>query len=496
MTAEPNLPKNVLPLLSDVEGGDPIWLVGGAVRDHLLGRETRDLDFVVQGDALAAARRLADSSDGDYFPLDPSRGTGRALLTQSGGQRLTCDFARMRGPDIEADLRARDFTVNALAIRLQTPYDRFDPLGGTADLRAGRLRACSNSSLQDDPIRSLRAVRLAVQFQFRIEPETLRSIRKVAPNIADVSPERVRDEVVQILGGARPGGALRLLDQLDLLFPIFPELERLDGRSLPEPCEYPALEYAFSVVTRLNQLFSVLEREHDPEAAADSTLAQVAFRLGRHRERVSAYLEQEVGGGRPRRPLLILAALYLPIGPAESAGSQENAPPERTAYRRSSESAGARGRSLRLSNREAEMLETLLLQQRIPSLLGLGASDRAREIHRFYRDMGDAGVGAALLYLARFLGAYTPPVPQNAWSQRLEIARVLLSAYFEAYERIIDPVRLLRGGDLVQAFGLTPSPQIGDILQAIREAQAAGAVRTREQAMNLARRWLEEAQEG
>jgi hypothetical protein len=492
MAAESNLPRNVPPLLPDIQDGDPVWLVGGAVRDQLLGRETLDLDFVVQGDALAIARRLADSLDGDYFPLDSERGTGRAILPQEGGRRLTCDFARMRGADIEDDLRIRDFTINALAIRLRPPYERFDPLGGSADLRAGKLRACSESSLRDDPIRALRAVRLAVQFRLKIEPETLNLVREVGPQITSVSAERVRDEVINILAGIQPGGALRLLERVGLLFPAFPELEALGGHSLPEPMAQSALEYAFSVVTRLKQLLTALKREHDPEAAAEMTLAQVVFQLGRYREQVSAYLEREVSGGRPMRPLLFLGALYLPIGLSESASAEEGLPPEHSAYGRSSEAAGARARALRLSHREMGVLETLLQQQRIPSLTGLGATDRAREIYRFYRDMGDAGVGAALLYLAAFLGAYTPPVPQNAWRRRLEVVRSLLDAYFESYDRIIEPESLLRGGDLVEAFNLSPGPQIGKLLEAIREAQAAGVVTNREQALDFARRRLED----
>jgi tRNA nucleotidyltransferase/poly(A) polymerase len=491
MTTEADLPKTIPTILSQIQGGDPVWLVGGAVRDQLLGRESLDLDFVVDGDALAVARRLADTLGGDYFTLDEARGTGRALLSFEGDQRLTCDFARMRGPDIEADLLSRDFTINALAIRMEQPYERLDPLGGSSDLRAGRLRACSRSSLSDDPVRALRAVRLAAQFHLKIEPETLKLIRTVAPQITNVSAERARDEILQILGGERPGSALRLLKRLDLLFPTFPELESLEGRRLQDPLIKEALDYAFAIVARLEELLSLLRREHDPEAAAEMTLAQVAFRLGRYREQINAYMERIISSDRELRPLLFFGALYFPVGLAEFAADDETKQ-EQTVFLLGAESAGARARSLRLSNREVEFIEKLLYQQRIPSLVDFGASDRAREIHRFYRDMGKVGIGAVLLHLAGFLGAYIPPIPQNAWAQRLETARALLSAYFDSYERIVEPPNLVRGGELVEEFNLDPGPQIGKVLEAIREAQAAGAVTNREQAIQLARRLLED----
>lgn len=135
MTLPSRLPETVIKLLPHMERDTPVWLVGGGVRDHLLGRYTVDLDFAVDGDALRMARHLADRLGGYYYVLDKQRGTGRVILEEGPGQRRMLDFACLRGPDINSDLRARDFTINAFAINLRDPEQWLDPTGGSNDLK-------------------------------------------------------------------------------------------------------------------------------------------------------------------------------------------------------------------------------------------------------------------------------------------------------------------------------------------------------------------------
>ena len=144
------------PLLASVHDAlspnQEIYLVGGAVRDAILGRASHDLDFVVPGDGIKLARRVANKLKGAFYPLDTERDTGRVVLIQDDGSRTIMDFATYRGENIEADLRDRDFTVNAIAYNLQTETT-LDPLNGAGDLYAKRIRACSPESLSKDPVR-------------------------------------------------------------------------------------------------------------------------------------------------------------------------------------------------------------------------------------------------------------------------------------------------------------------------------------------------------
>jgi tRNA nucleotidyltransferase/poly(A) polymerase len=132
----------------------------------LLGRTIHDLDFALAGDAIRSGRRVADALGGAFYPLDTERGTGRVILTQADGARQVLDFARLRGPDLESDLRGRDFTINAIALDLHHPQQLIDPLNGANDLRAQQLRACSLTSLSDDPLRGLRRARRLINLSF------------------------------------------------------------------------------------------------------------------------------------------------------------------------------------------------------------------------------------------------------------------------------------------------------------------------------------------
>ncbi|NPA93792.1 MAG: CCA tRNA nucleotidyltransferase, partial [Chloroflexi bacterium] len=163
------------PIIKDLQDAVPtpqeVYLVGGTVRDLLRGHPIHDVDLVVPRDGLAFARKLANNLKAAFYPLDASRDTGRIILGE-GSQRMIIDVAVFRGPTLEDDLRARDFTVNAMAMPLHQPTQLIDPTQGLRDLKDKRLRACTSHAFADDPLRVLRGVRLAVALQFRIEPQT------------------------------------------------------------------------------------------------------------------------------------------------------------------------------------------------------------------------------------------------------------------------------------------------------------------------------------
>jgi len=192
----------------------PVYLVGGAVRDAMLGRPVHDLDFVLGGDGMGIARALANRLGAAYYPLDESRGYARVVLQEAGATRFMLDFAPFDGPDLESDLHRRDFTLNAMAVEVHNPQQVFDPLGGAADLWAKRLRACTPQAFANDPVRILRAVRQAAALGLKIQPETRTWMRQAVPLLEQTSPERLRDELLRMLGGRQPAASLRALDLL------------------------------------------------------------------------------------------------------------------------------------------------------------------------------------------------------------------------------------------------------------------------------------------
>jgi tRNA nucleotidyltransferase/poly(A) polymerase len=205
----------------EVLAGDEAWVVGGAVRDELLGRELVDLDIAVH-DPKRAARAYAKRSGGAPFPLSERHGAWRVAL----GDGRTVDFTPLPG-SIEDDLATRDFTINAIA-RPLGGGEPVDPFGGRADLEERRLRAVCPGVFRDDPLRLLRAVRLEDELDFRLVPETEELVRENARLVGDPAGERILAELRRLTAGG-----YRRLDSLGLLEPlggrIDDRLERWDS---------------------------------------------------------------------------------------------------------------------------------------------------------------------------------------------------------------------------------------------------------------------------
>lgn len=474
-----------------------VWLVGGAVRDPLLGRPTHDLDFAVDGEARQLARGVADRLGADYFDLDPGRDAGRVLHRTPDGMRWMLDFSRLRAASLEEDLAGRDFTINALAIDLRRPDHLIDPTGGVADLRARCLRAASAQAIADDPVRALRAVRLALSLSLTIEPSTIGQLRAAGGALGRASAERLRDEVMRTLELPRPAAAVRLIEQLGLLRDAFPELEALRGLEQPPQHAYDALVHTLAVCDHLADLLALMGLQPDEELSADLTLGLASVQLGRFRRPVHDVLAQSLAGGRSAHSLLVLAALYHDVGKSVT-GSRD--PAGKLRFRaheaRGAEMASAWAERMRLSRVEIDRLGLVVATHMRPGQLEKSQPIAPRAIYRYYRQLGEAGVDVVLLSLADFLGKHIPPPPQPAWAGRLATARTLLEAYFERAAQVVRPPRLIDGQVLMHQLGLAPGRRVGDLLEAVREAQVEGQVTTPDQAIEFARGALRAGEDG
>lgn len=485
-------PFNFSPLLerirSALPSGTPVYLVGGAVRDALLAHPVHDYDFVLPGDALRAARRVANKIGAAYFPLDAERGTARLIFTDEQGSRRVLDFAALRGPDLESDLRDRDFTVNALAVDVCNPQALLDPLGGAADLWNKTLRACSPTSLTSDPVRILRAIRMAAGFGFHILPETRKFMRQAVPLLPRVSSERLRDELFRILGGPQPHTAIRALDMLGVLQHVLPELISLKNVTQSPPHVRDVWGHTLDTLRNLDILLTVLGSQHDPDASANLTLGVAVMRLGRYRQQISAHLQASLVPERPLRSLLFLAALYHDIGKPETRHLDENGRIRFFDHDQiGADIISSRGRALHLSNTEIDRLGAVVRHHMRPTLLAhseRGPSPRA--VYRFFRATGIAGVDICLLSLADLLATYGTTLPQERWARQVDVVGALLEAWWERPEKHVSPPALISGHDLISEFGLEPGSLIGELLEMVHEAQAVGDVSSREGALALA----------
>ena len=438
------------------------FLVGGAVRDALLGRGGADLDVTVPSGALDLARRLADRLGGVVVPLDDERGTARVLAPAG-----RVDLADFRAPSLDEDLAARDFTVNALAVALR-PLVRagrapiVDPTGGLADLRARRLRLAGPRALEDDPVRALRAVRLEQALGFRLVPASARAIRAAAPALARASAERRREELLAWLALSRAAAALRSADRLGVLAVLMPEVEAMRATPQPAPHRFDVLEHSLRAV-----------------AAADLLVARAAA-LAPFGEDLAAHLAQTLGGGVSRGQVLKLAALLHDVAKPETRRVEG-----RRVHFFGHDVVGAGrvraiGRRFRLPGAAVDVLERLVRHHLRPMHLAASATLTPRARWRVYRDLGPDTRDLLLLVLAD-AAAVRGQSPLRLWP-RARLLRELMAGWAEQAQAAAAPP-LVRGGDVMARFGLAPGPEVGRLLERAREAQDLGVVRTRDEAL-------------
>jgi tRNA nucleotidyltransferase/poly(A) polymerase len=484
------------------ERGTPGYLVGGYVRDLLLGRSTRDLDLVVEGDATPLAREAADRLGGAFVLLDEERHTARVVL-QDGEERYYLDFATERGDTLEDDLAERDFTVNAMAIDAQDtgrPPVILDPLGAQKDLNRRLLRAVSEKVFRSDPIRLLRAVRFSGQLGFSVEDQTAALMMRDARLIGQASWERIRDELFQILAAPEAGDSLRYVDRLGLLGPLFPELEAQRGVEQPPPHHQDVLAHSLSVVKALEQVTGALQELADGGARAaarggvEASLGDdFAQALAPSASRLLAHLDKQLVDERGRLALLKLCGLLHDVGKANMAKVGEDRRLHFFGHADEGSAVAQRvARRLRLGNREVRLVRSVVRHHMRPLHLAKLASISRRAIYRFFRDTGDSGVDVLLLSLGDNLALVHQGANTEQWAQISRTVGTLLGAYYERYGELVEPEPLLTGGELLELLGMEPGPAVGRVLQALREAQAMGQVSTKEEAIGLVRSLMKE----
>jgi poly(A) polymerase len=472
-----------------------VYLVGGAVRDALLDIQAHDLDFALPRNAIKTARKVANALKGAFYVMDEEHETGRVVLVGLEGERTILDFTAMLGPTLEDDLRGRDFTVNAMAVDVHHPQELLDPLGGLNDLLKKVLRACSPSAFQDDPVRVFRAVRIAAAYHLRMEGGTRAWLKAAVPGLPSVSIERIRDELFKILDGPHPDASIRALDVLGALHHPLSELENLKGLTQSEIHIGDAWEHTLHTLQHLEAILRLLDKSyvHDDESGGNIAGGMISGHLGRYRDHITKHLQTPLTVERSLRSLLFFAALYHDVAKPGTRRVDEDGHVRFPDHGEVGAGVAAqRAAALRLSNLEVERLKTIVRHHKRPwNLAKAEAPPSRREIYRFFRDTGPAGVDICLLDIADVLAIYTPTGLQDALSKHLGVVRPLLEVYWEHRDEIVSPPSLLDGSELMKVLKLEPGPRVGQILEAIREAQAVGEVKTKAEALKFARELLE-----
>jgi putative nucleotidyltransferase with HDIG domain len=448
--------------------GREAWLVGGAVRDRLLGRETDDVDVSLEGDPRAAARRIARATGGAHFRLSGAFGAWRVVGRDD--ERWHVDLVPLRDGDIRADLAARDFTVNAMAEPL-AGGETLDPHGGRADLEARRLRMVSAEALADDPLRCLRAVRLAVELELELEEGTREAVLANSAGIERVAPERVFGELKRVVGAPRPTLGIGLMNGLGLLDEVLPELAALRG------VEQNVFHHTDVYGHTLEVLDAVAAIERDPAAAGLDP-------------RVGELLAEPFADELTRGQAMRFAALLHDAAKPQTRGEL---PDGRVTFlghdAAGAELARAVLARLRASERLRDYVAALTRHHLALGFLVHEGPLSRRAAWRYLRATAPYAIDVTVLTVADRLatrGKNAGP----AIAAHVELATAMLELAFAEREAGPRPP-IVRGDDLARELGMRPGPELGELLARLEEDRYAGEIATREQALARAREIVE-----
>ena len=466
------------------------YVVGGFLRDALLGRESHDVDLAVAGDPLLLGRRLTDVLAGHFVRLHEEHKAARIVLP-AGEPIRSLDLLPLR-LDIDADLAQRDLTINAMAVRVEALVAErqpsiIDPCGGRRDLAERIVRMVRPEAFGADPLRLLRAVRLCAELGFTLDPQTAAVIAENASLLSQVAPERQRDELMRILDTSRAAPGLRLADEIGLLAVLLPEVTATKGEEQPKEHHWDVFDHSLETVAALDALLG-------SEKPADGRWARLWRELWKRMEEFPAvreHFQEEISQGHTRGALLKLAALLHDIAKPETRTIEDNGRMRFFGHARAGAlMAAAAARRLRLGGAEVRQVEAMVREHLRPLQIAQDGPPSRRALYRYFRDTGEAAIEVLFLSLADHLATVGPRLDWDDWRAHLGVVSFILAQRFQE-EVLTAPPRLVTGHDLMDALGLAPGPLVGRLLAAVQEAQAAGEVTTWEQALILARQELE-----
>jgi poly(A) polymerase len=448
----------------------PIYLVGGSVRDLLSGARTiKDIDLVMPSGSEDVARTFAEVIGGSFFFLDEERKITR-VVKRDGDGAIQFDFTNFEGPDLHADLARRDFTVNAMAIgvteflaqgSLDGLIDLFD---GRGDVRQKLVRVADPKVLDDDPLRLLRAVRFAATLGFSIERTTAEHIKARADLIARPSPERIRDELFQILSVRGAGRHLLLMESLGLLKKLLPELEPLKDFA-------PGKHHYYDIFTH-----SLKTAEY-----VDSIMENLPGLSPGHAGTVLAHLDEELEQFVTRKAALRFACLLHDTAKSETYSRDENGDIHFFGH----DTIGAEKalficQRFRLSNETSSVVSSLIRHHMRPLNLSAPGGPSRRALYRYCRDLKEAVPESIVLSLAD-AKATLEVMPAEGFTDTQKISGQILDYYYGKFLKV-EAKPFVTGKDLI-ARGREPGPRFREVLEDIKERQAEGMLKDRQDAL-------------
>ncbi|HOR55387.1 MAG TPA: hypothetical protein PK898_00175 [Flexilinea sp.] len=443
-----------------------IYLVGGAVRDIILGKKVRDFDFVIEGLVRPVGRNLANELNGKFYVLDDDRNMVRVLLNADSDEYYCIDISQLNGSTLEEDLYSRDFTINAIAIDFIQKNKFIDPMGGVSDLKEKKLRMCNLESIKSDPLRGMRAIRMAVDYDLTMDGDLIHALNEIRPFLSVASVERYRDELFKILDGEKTVTAVRLLDKYAFLDFLFPGKNPTNDEAL-----YDWLRSA-------EHLINILAREFREDESSNLISGMAVLKLGSFRDQLNEFFYHDNNLIHERRSLLIFSII------ARFYRTEENS-------RSVSEILKSRSKKMLLSTAEMKLIiKSYEAFMELHSLFNLEEySDVV--IYRYFQKFGDYGIDGIFLKLIETHINKDILRDSAQWTKVLDHAARYFDAWFNHFDTIIKPKPLLSGDQISKLFNIPAGPEIGELKNAILEAQIENLITDREGAIKFTRNLIE-----
>lgn len=417
-----------------------LFLVGGTIRDILLDTIPKDYDFTVEGSGVYFARRVAKKIQGSFVLLSRRDDEARVVKDE-----IIYDFVGYKD-DILKDLKRRDFTINAMAVNLDT-FEFLDPFNGVKDLKHKIVRLTADDTLIEDPLRVLRAFRFVLELNFKIDKKFFGKAKQV--NLKNVAAERIGYEFMRIISAPNSYKQILKMNELGLLPQIFPEAKKI-------------IEDSFLWGHSLNTYY-----------AAERLMREGFFTT--LEPEFSQYFSVE-----RRKPLLKLSALFHDVAKPDTFLLKNG-----DVHFYGHDTKGAKiveilgYKRLKLSRNDVSMIRKLVKEHMRPHLLATNGDLTDRAIRRFFRDLGDDYFGAMMI-------AWADGYATAGHTKHLEEKFLKMLALKRADDVKPKIERLIDGYDLI-ALGLKPGPVFKIILQELLDLQLEGKIKTKEEGLKLAK---------
>ena len=437
----------------------PVWLVGGFLRDIMLNLKSIDVDIVVpKNTAEEFSKKLSDEIQGHFVELDSTNKIYRVVFAD---KKNYIDIADCVGTCIEEDLKRRDFTMNALAYDI-AKEKLIDITGAISDINLCVIREISKENILDDPIRILRAFRFHSKFGFDFSDELKIIIKENAKCLNTVAKERINTELLKLFEGKYVVSALHLLDEYGILELIFPQVKEI--KKVPPNSHHHLwlLEHSIETVNQIQNFYDLSD------------------------EKVKKHLDKEFSGGQKRLTFLKIGAFLHDVGKPETWQIDKETGRHRFIMHDSvgAELISPTLKDLKFSKKQIAYIKKIIKNHIYPSsVVSNEAGEKA--YLRFYRKMEEETIDLIAIAYADRMSALGPDVSKEMVEKNIEGLKKLLNGYLEQMNEIAPLPKLLDGKEIMEILNIKQGPELGKIIEKLKEAQLSSEVNTKEDAVNF-----------